>query len=164
MNSFSANYCDNYEEICSRGLDEKLTPENRFKRTIISEALFCCHVIILVIFAVLCVIAKLPIILIIIILWTIHTWYFGGCIITITQRMVDGKRMDYTFFEDAIFRLTGKDVGNTNAQNVSYVLAAILIICLFIAMYYRYNKSKGIVGSPDQTSNIIKKFGKYLIS
>jgi len=128
----------NNEELSSRGLGHKISKTERLWRTGVSEILFCCHVIVIICFIILCFILRLPVIILVLILWKVHLVYFDGCIFTLTQRMIDGKPRDYTFTEDLIFRITGTDVGQNSLGLITILLTVIVLIVTITATYYRY--------------------------
>lgn len=107
-------------------------------REVISGVLFSFHIILIVLVIVLSFMVPLYALIIIVVLWQLHLNYFGGCIITLTQRQVDGLDPKYTFFQDYVYKVTGKHITETGVNIISIILAILIFSISIITNINRW--------------------------
>jgi len=107
-------------------------------REVISGILFSFHIILIVLVIVLSFMVPLYALIIIVVLWQLHLNYFGGCIITLTQRKIDGLDPKYTFFQDYVYKVTGKHIGETGVNIISIIIAIVIFSISIITNIRRW--------------------------
>jgi len=110
-------------------------------REVVSGILFSFHIILIVLVIVLSFMIPLYALIIIVVLWQLHLNYFGGCIITLTQREIDGLSPKYTFFQDYVYKVTGKHIGETGVNIISIILAIIIFSISIITNIRRWKSN-----------------------